>query len=91
MIGIDEQGQAIEIFVPEVVYKDKLQTAIQSVQESTTKAIQRQSSQVSNWMLRTVVVGIGVNMEIKVGPIIKLGALPRFRIAFTNAVEPSVP
>jgi hypothetical protein len=91
VIGIDEQGKVVEEFVPEVLFKEKLSTAVQSVQDSTAKAIKKQIQVPGRWMLRSIVVGLGVNMEIKAGPIIKLGALPRFRVAFTNAVEPSVP
>jgi hypothetical protein len=91
VVGVDDQGQVIESYVPEVLFKERLTTAIQSVQDSTAKAIKKQIHTPTHWMLRTVVVGLGINMEIKAGPIIKLGALPRFRVAFTNAVEPSVP
>lgn len=91
VIGVDEEGKVIENFVPEMMFKERLTSAIQAVQDSTAKAIKKQNLIPSKWMLRTIVVGLGVNMEIKAGPIIRLGALPRFRVAFTNAVEPSVP
>ena len=42
------------------------------------------------WMLRTAVIGLGVNTEVGIGPF-KVAALPKFRVAFTNSTDPSLP
>ena len=93
MVGVKENGNPIEIMVPENMYSERVQTALTEVEMSTLAALSKMSLMpVSKpWMLRSVVVGLGLNMEIKLGPIIKFGALPRFRVGFSNAKEPSFP
>jgi hypothetical protein len=43
------------------------------------------------WILRTVVVGMGVSGTIGLGPIIQLTATPRFRVGFTNSSDVAIP
>lgn len=91
LIGQTEDGKFIEVTIPEIEYFERLKTAIHEVEESTMQALVQKTEQSKPFMLRSVVVGLGLNMEIKLGPIIKFGALPRFRVGFSNAKEPSFP
>lgn len=91
MVGQNEKGEPIEFSIPENVYKQNLTKALSEVEKSTLVSLQSIPDEGKPWMLRSVVVGIGVNMEVKLGPVIKFGALPRFRVGFSNAAEPSIP
>lgn len=91
MLGQTADGKVIETSVPEGIYTDRLKTAISNVEISTLRALKQRKEDAKPFMLRSVVVGLGVNMELKVGPVIRFGALPRFRVGFSNAKEPSIP
>ena len=91
MVGQADDGSTIEVAIPESEYSERLKGAISGVEKSTLVALSRKSEESKPWMLRSVVVGLGLNMEVKLGPLIKFGALPRFRLGFSNAKEPSIP
>lgn len=91
MVGAKEDGSPIEIVVPTKIYSERVQTALTEVETSTLTALSKTTQSSQSWRLRSVVVGLGLNMEIKLGPIIKFGALPRFRVGFSNAKDPSFP
>ncbi len=91
MLGQTADGKVVEAAIPEGLYTKRLQGAIHHVEASTLKALSTKKEESKHFMLRSVVVGLGVNMEIKAGPVIKFGALPRFRVGFSNAKEPSIP
>lgn len=90
MVGLSKEGAPVEVLVPESKYKDNLKRAIVEVHNSTLPVLEKKADFTKGWMLRTVVVGVGVNMEIGIGEA-KFGILPRFRVGFSNAKEPSVP
>jgi len=91
MVGIAEDGSPIEVLVPVSSYQQKLTQAVVSVQQSTLPVLEQKTQSSMGWMLRTAVVGLGVKLEVGLGPLVKFGILPRFRLAFTNNREPSVP
>ncbi len=90
MVGIDKNGTEIEILVPKSKYQENLKKAVFAVQASALPILQKKSEKSSGWLLRTAVFGLGVNPEVGIGEL-KWGFLPRFRIGFSNAKEPSVP
>lgn len=90
MVGIDKDGLPVEVTMPAGKYQNQLKKAIVAVEASTLPVLQKKSAGSSGWLLRTVVVGLGVNTEIGLGEV-KFGILPRFRIGFSNAKEPAVP
>lgn len=90
MVGLDKDGAPVETLVPATKYRQNLKTAIVGLQTSTLPVLQKKSQKGSGWMLRSAVVGLGVNMELGLGEI-KFGILPRFRVGFSNAKEPSMP
>lgn len=96
MIGLDSQGQSVQLWVSEAEYTEKINRTVTNVQDSITPTLARIEStstraQSSPWMLRTLLVGTGVNMEIGVDPIVKVGVFPRFRMVFSNSTEPPMP
>ena len=90
MVGLDKDGVPVEVVVPDAEYKSNLKKAIASVQTSALPVLQKKSEIYTGWMLRSAVFGLGVNIELGLGEI-KFGILPRFRIGFSNAKEPSIP
>jgi len=90
MVGVDDNGKSVEVEVPEEKYKENLKKAIVGVQMSALPTLQKKSETSKGWMLRTAVLGIGVNLEVGLGEL-KFGILPRFRVGFSNAKDPSVP
>ena len=42
-------------------------------------------------MLRTVLVGVGVGVEVGLTKIVKIKTSPRFRLLFSNSVDPVIP
>lgn len=90
MVGVDNSGSPVDVLVPEAQYKANLKKALVAVETSTLPVLQNKSESPKGWMLRTAVIGIGVNMNIGIGEW-KFGVLPRFRVGFTNSNDPSVP
>ncbi len=90
MVGLDKNGAPVDVLVPEAEYRENLRKALTDVQTSTIPVLQNKSETSKGWLLRTAVVGIGVNMEIGIGEW-KFGVLPRFRVGFSNAKDPAMP
>lgn len=90
MVGLDNKGEPVEVEVPEKKYQENLKKAIMGVELSALPTLQKKSESSKGWMLRSAVLGIGVNMEVGLGEA-KFGILPRFRVGFSNAKEPSMP
>jgi hypothetical protein len=95
LIGQDENGEAIEIPMAKGEYMKRLRTVSASVVDSAIPALAQASSAVAakapKWMLRTFVVGVGVGLEAGLGPIIKIKAVPRFKLVFADSVDPILP
>ena len=90
VIGVDQNGNPTQVMVSEKDYTDRLTTLISSVQDSALPVLNRREVH-KPWMLRTLVFGIGVNAEVGVGPLIKVGAYPRTRLVFSNSTDPTLP
>lgn len=89
LIGLDENKNPIEVLVAKPEYAKRVGLALSAAQDSAMPALNRRVL-FGNWGLRTVVIGLGVSGEIGLGPF-KVGAIPRFRVAFTNSTDPSLP
>ncbi len=90
LVGLDSDNQPIEVFINKKEYQGRLGRMISSVQESTLPVLTKRDPR-QGWSLRTVMVGIGVSMEVGISKIFKLGAIPRFKVAFTNSSDPGLP
>lgn len=92
MVGLDEQNQPLTVEVPRAKFVGNLTSAVKDVNGAAIQAITaRSEKEGGKWLLRSVVVGVGVNAEAGVGPILRVGVLPRFRLGFSYAREPSFP
>ena len=90
MLGFDNHGAPVEVLVPETEYRKNLKQAVLAMETSTLPVLQKKARSAPGWMLRSAVVGLGVNTELGLGEV-KFSILPRFRIGFSNAKEPSMP
>lgn len=90
MVGLDKDGASVEILVSKTKYQENLKKAVFAVQTTALPVLQKRTEKKSEWMLRSAVFGLGVNPEVGIGDL-KFGFLPRFRIGFSNAKEPSIP
>lgn len=87
VIGFDSNNNPAQVWVPEKEYSNRVSSAADSLQESALPVLAKRSAD-SPWGLRTVVVGLGVNTQIGIGPF-QIGALPRFRVVFSNSTDPT--
>ncbi|MBI3556952.1 MAG: hypothetical protein HY074_11870 [Deltaproteobacteria bacterium] len=89
LIGLDDDKNPVEVLVSKADYAKRMGTAVTAVQDSALPALNRRALG-GDWLLRTLVVGIGVNAEIGIGPY-KASALPKFRVVFSNSTDPTLP
>lgn len=90
MIGIDQDGHPVEVFVKKEKYRKQLTDAVKGVQTSALPVLDKHEKS-APWSLRTIVIGVGLSIEVGIGPILKLGAAPRFRALFSNSSDPVLP
>lgn len=90
MVGLNDKGESVEVEVQEKKYQENLKKAIIGVELSALPTLYKKSESSKGWILRSAVLGLAVNMEVGLGEA-KFGILPRFRVGFSNAKEPSMP
>jgi hypothetical protein len=90
MIGIDPSGKSTEAIITEDEYSQRLESVMSTYIDSALPVLNRWDASSSGWMVRTFVIGVGINAEAGVGSV-KVGAFPRFRLAFTNSKDPTLP
>jgi hypothetical protein len=88
--GTNANGETIVVEVPQKEYSERLRATTSTVNDSFVEAIDMTSKSATQWHLRTIGVGLGVNMEFGIGNM-KIGALPRVRLLFTNSTNPPLP
>lgn len=87
VIGSDENNNPVQLWVSEKDYVEGVLAATTAIDETTLPVLKKREAD-SPWLLRTVVIGIGVNTQVGIGPF-QIGALPRFRMIFTNSSDPT--
>jgi hypothetical protein len=90
VLGIDENGTQFEERVSPTELADRLKATMTALQGAMASALANQGAS-SGWMLRTAVAGVGASAEVGVGPVLKLKAVPRFRMVFSNSKDPALP
>lgn len=90
IIGLDKDGKEVTYYVPEKDYVENMGTIMMTAQESVYPALS-ENSRASSWHIRTLVLGLGFNLEFSAGPIITAGVQPRLRFAFSNSKKPILP
>jgi hypothetical protein len=89
-VGLDDTGAPVEIRVPRAVFRQRYLESLTTVHDSALPAL-RDSRKDAKWKLRTVVIGVGMGLEAKLGPVIKAQIQPRYRAVFSNAKDPVLP
>jgi hypothetical protein len=90
MVGIDGDGNPIEVLVKKESYRNTLTKAVNGVQMSALPVLEKHDKGAA-WSLRSIVIGIGISVEVGIGSIFKVGAVPRFRALFSNSTDPVLP
>jgi hypothetical protein len=90
LVGLDDDGRPIEVKIKGKDYTEQMEAVMATVSDSVLPALASRGA-ARAWALKTVVVGIGVGFEVGLGPIIKLKATPRFRLAFAKDVDVVLP
>jgi hypothetical protein len=90
LVGADEKGQQVEVKLDPREYAERLHAAMAMIQQSTLEAVSTRAAE-PRWALKTVVVGASISGEISAGPILKLKAVPGFKLVFSDNADPALP
>ncbi|MDZ4661407.1 MAG: hypothetical protein SGJ18_07270 [Pseudomonadota bacterium] len=85
ILGLDGDGKVSEFFIGEKDFKENMTGLIDSVNKSTIKVLEEKEAK--PFMLRTVVVGVGLKFEAGFGPFAKASAEPKVRFVFSNVAK----
>ena len=90
VIQLDRDGNPEQVKIDGKDYTARLKGVMQTFHDSALPALSSTEAN-NNWMLRVVLVGVGVNTSFGLGPIFSIGAAPRVRLLFTNSTDPVLP
>jgi hypothetical protein len=91
MVGLDSEGNPVEFTMEKGTYIKNLSDGIRATEAATLNALEKRPSSTSKWTLRTIVVGMGVNLEAGLSKVFKLSAMPKFRVLFSKDKDPVTP
>lgn len=87
--GFDGQTE-VEVDLPRSEYSRRLNSVISGLHESSVKALASHTSS-GKRRLQTFVIGAGLGIELKAGPLLKLKAVPRIRLVYSRDPQPIIP
>lgn len=90
VVGIDQNGKTVETTVSSGTYQNQLALSLNEVHQATMPVLDKQRPD-GDWALNVLVVGVGLNLEAGISPIFKLSFTPRFRLLFSNSLDPAIP
>jgi len=90
MIGLDKNHQETTRSLSKEAYTQQFRTVVMTVHESTLPALQTQEKK-SRWMLRDVVVGLGLSISAGIGPIWKATVSSAIQLCYSNSTHPKIP
>jgi hypothetical protein len=96
VVGLDREGKQVGVALESGEYARVLGDIVSTVHDSALSALGRQASSSSSaadteWMLRDVVIGVGVTFSAGLGPIYSATAAPRVRLCYSNSTHPKFP
>ena len=94
VVGFDQTHREMNLTLSSEQYAETLSAIVSNVNDSTLSALQskeRAAQDSSYWMLRDVVVGIGLTITAGLGPIYHISAAPRIRFCSSNSTHPKIP
>lgn len=90
VVSEDGEGKSLAEEISSEEYSDELKAMVSTVNDSMTEALVTQDT-IASWKLTTVMVGVGISAEVGIGPIVRVRAVPRFRLAFSKNDDPVLP
>lgn len=90
VITQDANGKPMVVEVSAKEYSLRYKSTVSTMNDSLMEALNYSAHKNQQWHLRTISVGIAVNMEFGVGTM-KVGAVPKSRLIFTNSINPPIP
>lgn len=90
LIGLNRDGKQVSVSVSQSDFEKQMKEIATSVHESAMPAL-LQHSRGHYWMLRTLVIGVGLQLDAGLGPILSITTKPRFRLVYTNSSAPFFP
>lgn len=90
VIALDGNGKPIVVEVSAKEYSLRYKSTVSTTNDSLMEALDITPAKNRQWRLRTITVGLGVNMKFGVGPF-KVAAVPKSRLFFTNSTNPPLP
>ncbi|MGZ3774776.1 MAG: hypothetical protein ACXVCY_13205 [Pseudobdellovibrionaceae bacterium] len=90
VISEDKNGKPVIAEVSAKEYSSRYQSTVSTTSESLMQALEGSTNNNQQWLLRTITVGIAANMEFGVGTM-KIAAIPKSRLIFTNSTKPYLP
>ncbi len=91
MVGLDDSGNEVTFETSDSEYSDRLTSILSSVDGSVRESMRSASDSPGHWLIRSFSVGIGLGVEVGIGPIIKVKASPRIRMIYSNSQDPVIP
>ncbi len=85
-----KSGHTNEFNISRSHYSQKIEKIMNSVNESVLPALEMREDP-GSWKLKAVLVGIGLNVEAGLGPIISVAAKSRFQLIYTKNGTPYTP
>lgn len=90
VITTDKNGKPAVVEVSTKEYSSRYRSTVSTMNDSLMAALDVSANKNQQWHLRTITVGLGINMEFGMGPF-KVAAVPKSRLIFTNSTTPSIP
>jgi hypothetical protein len=82
--------QEVEVPLTTPLYNNRLKALISDLNALTLETLN--SDQARNPLqLKTFVIGAGLGIELKLGPVLKLKAVPRVRLVYSRDQDPIIP
>jgi len=89
IVGLDKNRQETIRSLSKEAYTRQFQSVIMTVHESTLPALRAQEKK-SRWMLRDVVVGLGMSVSAGIGPIWKATVSTAIKLCYSNSTHPKI-
>jgi len=90
VIGWDKDGNPVQFLIPETEYRKRMTALASTLRDSAIPVLNRTENS-GQWDLRSISLGIGLNTEISLGDLYRIGAFPRFRLIFSKSPSDSLP
>jgi len=90
VMGLNEKGDEVITQVSREKYVQGMVALISAVESDAATALSR-IERGKKWKVRTVSLGIGVDMKLGFPPFFELGIAPRFNTIFSNSKKPVIP